>query len=347
MSLLDLSGWPLWAVAALFALTALIIAAVGTQLSRAADHLADASGLGEALFGAVMLGGTTSLPGIVTSVTAAYQNHPELAISNAVGGIAVQTAFLAIADMAYRQANLEHAAASIENLLQGALLATLLAVPLLAMTGPEIAFYGIHPASLFLLVAYGFGLRLIAAAKAQPLWRPQQTRETKTDVPASAPAQGQALLRLWLWFALLALVVAVAGYLVAQSGIALSRRTGLSESVVGTLFTAVATSLPELVTSVAAVRQGALTLAVGGIIGGNCFDVLFVAFADLAYRDGSIYHAITDRQVFVIALTQILTGVLLLGLLRREKSGIGNIGFESVLVLVLYLGGMGVLIYQG
>jgi cation:H+ antiporter len=55
--------------------------------------------------------------------------------------------------------------------------------------------------------------------------------------------------------------------------------------VVGGLFTAVSTSLPELVTSVAAVQQGALTLAVGGIIGGNSFDVMFVAFADIAYRE--------------------------------------------------------------
>ena len=89
--------------------------------------------------------------------------------------------------------------------------------------------------------------------------------------------------------------------------------------MIGGLFTAVATSLPELVTSVAAVRQGALTLAVGGVIGGNAFDVLFVAFSDVAYRGGSIYHAITSQQIFVIALTLLLTGILLLGLLRRKK----------------------------
>jgi cation:H+ antiporter len=101
------------------------------------------------------------------------------------------------------------------------------------------------------------------------------------------------------------------------------------------------------VTSVAAVRRGALTLAVSGIIGGNCFDVLFVAFSDFAYRPGSIYHAITTRQIFIIALTMLLTGILLLGLLRREQHGIGNIGFESFLILMLYLGGFLLLFYQG
>ncbi len=132
--------------------------------------------------------------------------------------------------------------------------------------------------------------------------------------------------------------MAVAGYVVAQTGIGLADRTGLSQTIIGGLFTALATSLPELVTAVAAVRQGALTLAVGDIIGGNCFDVLFVAAADVGYRQGSIYHAITDRQIFIFALTILLTAILLLGLLRREKHGIANIGFESFLVLLLYIG---------
>ena len=145
-------------------------------------------------------------------------------------------------------------------------------------------------------------------------------------------------------FIVLALITASGGYLVAQSGIAIVARTGVSESVVGTLFTSIVTSLPELITSIAAVRGGALTLAVGGIIGGNCFDVLFISFADIAYRAGSIYHAIIAQQIFTIALTQLLTGILLLGLLRREKSGIGNIGFESVLVIIFYLGAVAILI---
>ncbi len=109
------------------------------------------------------------------------------------------------------------------------------------------------------------------------------------------------------------------------------------------MFTAVSTSLPELVTTIAAVRQGALTLGVGGVIGGNCFDLLLLAFSDLAYRQGSIYTAIANRQIFVMALTMLMTGILLLGLLEREKHGMGNIGFESVLILLIYGGGIAML----
>jgi cation:H+ antiporter len=342
---LNFTAWPLWAILALFGVSAAVIAVVGVRIARVADRLADVTGWGEAIFGAVLLGGATSLPGIVTSVTTAWQGHPELSVSNAIGGIAAQTAFLALADMSYRHANLEHAAASIENLVQGALLVTLLALPLAAMGGPEFAIGGIHPASLLILAGYIFGLRLTSQARATPLWYPRKTRETRLDEPHHAVQQADqsAMIKLWAEFALLALLIATAGYLVAQTGILIAARTGLSETVVGGLFTALATSLPELVTAIAAVKQGALTLAVGDIIGGNSFDVLFLAFADVSYREGSIYHAITHRQLFIIAMTQVMTGILLLGLLRREKSGFANIGFESVLVLACYLSAVGVL----
>ena len=347
MTLIDLSTWPLWSVVLTFVGTAALIAVAGARMTRAADQLADITGWGEAIFGAVLLGGSTSLPGIVTSVATAAEGFAELSVSNAIGGIAAQTTFLAVADMAYRKANLEHAAASVENLVQGALLTTLLALPLLAMAGPAVTVAGVHPISVGLVVAYLFGLRLVRSARAAPLWKARQTEKTEQDVPGEAEVERSAQVRLWLTFGALALVVAVAGYFVAQSGIAIARQTGLSETIIGGLFTAVATSLPELVTAVAAVRQGALTLAVGGVIGGNCFDVLFVAFADVGYRAGSIYHAITDQQVFVIALTILLTGVLLLGLLRRQRSGIWGIGFESVLVLVLYVGAFALLFMAG
>lgn len=335
---LNLSGLPLWTVFLLFGASALVILITGAKLTRVADRLADLTGIGEALFGAVLLGATTSLPGIVTSVYTASAGFAQLSVSNAVGGIAAQTAFLAVADITYRRANLEHAAASIENLVQAALLMTLLALPLLAIAGPEVSVWAIHPASPMLLASYVFGITLVKKSRSAPLWKPHTTRETRLDEPQEARIGGQGLWRLWLLFVLFAVMVAAAGWMVAQTGIAISERTGLSESVVGMLFTAIATSLPELVTAVAAVRQGALTLAVGDIIGGNSFDVLFIALSDVAYRQGSIYHAIADEQSFTIALALLLSGILLLGLLRREKSGIANIGFESFFVLLFYAG---------
>ncbi|MEX2395864.1 MAG: hypothetical protein WD491_02515, partial [Balneolales bacterium] len=280
-----------------------------------------------------------SLPGIITSVVAAYNGHPQLAISNAIGGIAAQTVFLSIADITYPKTNLEHAAASFANLMQGVLLMGLLSFVLIGISGPDLTIFNVHPFSILIIVLYLAGSKLIASAKEKPMWSPRITRETVEDIPDEAYLEKLSLRKTIVKFLFLALCVAVAGYGVALSGIAISQQTGLSEGFVGTLFTAVSTSLPELVVSIAAVRQGALTLAVGNIIGGNTFDILFVAFADIAYTEGSILHAITDSQTFIVALTLFMTSVLILGLLHRQQQGIGKIGWESFLIIILYLAG--------
>jgi cation:H+ antiporter len=132
------------------------------------------------------------------------------------------------------------------------------------------------------------------------------------------------------------MILATMGFVVSQSGVSLATRTGLSESAVGALLTAVATSLPELVVAVAAVRQGALNLAVGNIIGGNCFDVLFLAGADIAYRDGSLYAGFVSEDRFLAIASVLMTGILLLGLLHRQRRGFARIGFESTLILAVY-----------
>ena len=141
------------------------------------------------------------------------------------------------------------------------------------------------------------------------------------------------------------LVTLLSGSLVALSAGHIVTQTDIPEAVVGALFMAVATSLPELVTCVASVRRGALTLAVGDIVGGNFFDVLFVAVADIVYLKGSIYHAqgIGRREIFITALTISLNVILLAGLINRQKSGPANIGFESILMLAFYLAGFATL----
>lgn len=331
----------------LFALAALVIGVAGVAMVGIADRIADRTGLGEAVIGAAFLGGTTSLSGIVTSVAAASEGHADLAISNAVGGIAAQTAFLVIADIAYRRANLEHAAASITNMIQGALLIALLTLPWLAMAVPEAAVFHVHPVTLLILVGYGFGLRLVAISHKQPMWRPQATSETRPDLPDEDSLKGPSTPALLLRFAALAVCVGLAGYLVAVCGITIADGLSISETVVGALLTAVTTSLPELITTVAAVRRGALTLAVGGIIGGNTFDVLLVAFSDIAYLPGAIYAGLDQRHGMLIALSILMTAILLLGLLRREKYGIANIGFESFLVLLIYIVGVVIQIHLG
>lgn len=344
--MLDFSELPLIANIAVFGVCALIIAAAGVQIVTLGDQLADRTGLGEALVGALLLGATTSLSGSVLSVAAALDGNTAIAISNCLGGIAAQSAFLGIADIVYRRANLEHAAASQANLSQGTLLAALLALPLMAYALPPWTIWHISPVTIVLLIGYGAGLQLVKDAHEAPMWFPRRTEETRLDVPAPEN-EALNLTSLIARFAVYAVALAGAGYALSQSAPALAEDTGLSDTLVGGIFTAVTTSLPELIVSISAVRQGALTLAIGNIIGGNSFDVLFLAFSDIAYLDGSLYAELTGQHVYLIALNILMTTVLLLGMLRRVKRGIGGVGFETVLLLIMYVGSFSLLAWLG
>lgn len=324
----------------LFVAATIVIGIGGVWLVRKAERLADATSLGQAITGAVVLGAITSLSGSVTSITAAYDGHPALAVSNGLGGIAAQTVFLVLADLAYRKANLEHAAASLVNLFNGCLLIVLLNVVLIGALLPDWTLFAVHPATVGLFALYLIGLRMAHRVKLAPMWGPAMTAMTESDDAGEQAGSQISIPATALAVVALGAAVSVAGYIMAKTGVVLASELGLGEGVVGALFTAVATSMPELVTTLVAVRRGALTLAVGGILGGNTFDVLFVAFADIAYRDGSIYHTMDSQQFYLITLTVVMTGVLLMGLLRRQRHGFANIGFESMALLLLYGGGM-------
>lgn len=330
------SVWPLgWAVA-VFLLAGVISVAGAVRLAGLGDALADRTGWGEAFFGAVLFGLITSLSGIVMTGVSAAAGQPELAYSNAVGGIAVQTLAIVAADAAYRRVNLEHAAASTQNLLFGCLLIILLSAALLASFSPDVTVLGLHPASLVMVALYLGGLKLIREQK-QPMWRAVATRDTRADQPDDQPQfPDRATASLWTEFAAIAAIVMAGGWAVAQAAESLVTATGLNAGFVGGVFMGLVNALPETVTAIAAVRRGALTLAIAAIIGGNSLDALNLVIGDAAYRAGSLFHVGNADQLFLTTASLLMTAVLLGGLLVRQRHGWARLGFDGVLLAGIY-----------
>lgn len=329
--------WPLGPSLGVFALAALVTVAGSIRLVTLGDTLADRTGWGEAVFGVVFFGVATGLSGIVITAVTAATHHPDLAYSNAVGGIAAQTTAVAVADAFYRRANLEHAAASLSNLLFGCLLIGLLALALIGSYTPNVTLGGIHPISIVIVGCYIGGLRLIRTAGAQPMWQAVGTTETRPDVPedhGSLDGHGSA----WLWgqFALVGIVVAASGWATALAAESLVDITGLTSGLTGGVLLGIVNALPETVTAIAAVRRGAVTLAVAAVLGGNILDVLTLVVGDIFDRGGSIYHSAGTDELFVTTTGLFMTATLLAGLLVRQTGGWGRLGFEGVLLFATY-----------
>lgn len=330
--------WAPAATFAVFAVAGLITVAGSVRLVALGDALADRTGWGEAVFGVVFFGVATGLSGIVMTAVAAASHQPQLGYGNAVGGIAAQTTAVAVADAFYRRANLEHAAASLSNLLSGCLLVALLSLALLGTFSPDVTVGGLHPASVAIVACYVGGLRLVRKTGTEPLWEAVTTAETRPDVRQE---HGRLDVRSpgWLWtrFLLVGVLVAVSGWAIALAAESLVKITGLTTGFVGGVLMAVVNALPEAVTAVAAVRRGAVTLAVAAVLGGNITDALTLVVGDLAYPGGSIYHAAGADELFVTTTGLVMTATLLGGLLVRHPGGWGRLGFEGVLLLGTYV----------
>lgn len=323
---------------AVFVIAGVVTVFGAIRLAGLGDTLADRTGWGEAFFGAVFFGLITSLSGIVMTGVTASSGQPELAYSNAVGGIAMQTLAIVAADAAYRRVNLEHAAASTPNLLFGCLLIVLLSTALLASFSPPVSVFGVHPASPVMIALYLGGLRLIREQR-EPMWKAVRTSDTRADQPdAGSEFAGRRTASLATEFAVVAAFVTAGGWAVAQAAEHLVTATGLAAGFVGGVLMGVVNALPETVTAIAAVRRGALTLAVAAVIGGNSLDALNLVVGDVAYRDGSLFHAGGTDQLFLTTAALLMTAVLLGGLLVRQRHGWWRLGFDGVLLMTIYLG---------
>ncbi|MGY1720589.1 sodium:calcium antiporter [Blastococcus sp. SYSU DS0552] len=352
---MSFAPWPLWPSLGVLAAMALVIVVAGVQLTRVADSLAERTGLGDAIGGALLLGAVTSLPGNVTVLTGALEGDPGFALANPVGGIALQTVWLAIADLLYRRVNLEHAAASLQNVLQSVLLSAMLAVPVIAYATPDLRLGWIHPMTLLIPVLYAYGLTLLRRMQREPMWQPVHTDQTADGDEGNGTGNGdgdgdgdgdgggdgdgngdeRSTARLWGLLAALGLVTGVAGWIVGRAGLSVIERADLDSGVVGFTLTTAISSLPELVVLLTAVRLGQLTLGVGNIVGGNVYDILMISVADVGYLEGPIYRDAGPTSLVLVGGTLVMTAVLSAGLLMRDRKWIG---FEGVSIPLIYVG---------
>ncbi|MCB2411816.1 hypothetical protein LGT39_02995 [Demequina sp. TTPB684] len=326
-------AWPLLPSVGALVVSVAVLAFAGTRLAWVADDIAERTGMGKATAGALLLGGVTSLTGIVTTATGALAGEADFALANPLGGVAIQSVWIAIADLMYRRANLEHAAASLPNLLQSMVLVALLSLPIIAYATPQVAWGWFHPLTLAIPAFYFYGLRLLKSVEKEPQWRPRESKTTGDE--QGEPPSTASMKRLWLLFAGLGVVVAATGWVVARAGLGLVDATGMPSGVAGFTITTAISSLPELITLIAAVRMGSITMGVGNIIGGNVFDTLMIAVADLFFVKGSIYAHVGPTSIVLLGGTILISAVLALGLVVRDTRGIG---FEGFAIPAIYLG---------
>lgn len=144
----------------------------------------------------------------------------------------------------------------------------------------------------------------------------------------------------WIQFLLSAAVVVYAAIKLAEFGDIIAVRTKLGGLLVGTIFLAGATSLPELIASISSFRAGVPNLAAGNFFGSNMVNVLLLAIVDLVNYQVPLLRRIAISHALTAALTTILMLVAIISLVADIDLVIGWVGWDSLLIIVLYFGGI-------
>jgi cation:H+ antiporter len=154
---------------------------------------------------------------------------------------------------------------------------------------------------------------------------------------ARAPPPALTLAQAAWRYAAAAVVVVAAALWLPFSASAVAAAMGWSESFVGTLLMAVATTLPELTVTVASVRIGALDMAIGNLVGSNLFNLAILGIDDLSYVDGPLLAAVEPLHAVSAIAAAVMSGALIIALVARPTARLLNaIGWTSVLLVLVY-----------
>lgn len=324
---------------AIFAFLAAGIWFAGSRLTYLADTIADRFNLATSTVGLVLLALATSLPEVVTTMTAATNQNAELVLNNLFGGIALQTAILAIADF-WAKGAISNYPRKANHALEATLLVALLAgLQIVFIMSEPVAFANIGLGSLLTAVAYMFGIQLLRWYEGNSDWVPVDLPDAdggRFDTGLPLDGDKVTTFRLVATGFVACLCILVFGVLIVDVSQVLAAQTGLGSGFFGVTFLAAATSLPELSTTVTAVRMGAYTLAISNIFGSNLIMIVLVLPADILHTSGPILASAKGATHLAIASGILVTTIYLIGLIVRRKPRVGRVGVDSFLVLVFY-----------
>lgn len=327
----------LWIYWLLFIISALIIILAGIRLSITADEIAAQTRWGRAFIGSILLAIATSLPELVTISSASLIGSPDLALGNIFGSYCFNFFILVLIDLFHGRGPLM-LDSSLENLLLaffGILLSSIsiffIIIYSLNLHIHQISWIGWE--SVIILLAYLSSSRLIFRYQKK---NQKEIQREKAKDPSEKP-----LSRLYLHFLFSTILILISGITIAKTGEVLAEGTGLGQSLMGTLFIALSTSLPELITTLTAVKIAAYDLAIGNILGSNVINITMIIIADLLYRPGPILSFVSILHAGTAALGIILSIITAIGLFYRSKKTILKFwGWDMASIFILYLLGI-------
>lgn len=313
-----------------FALSSLLIVVAGVYLTRSADKIAEITGLGKLIIGSILLAGATSLTELFVGISAVKSHLAELAMGNLLGACLVNLLILAIADAVHHSHKKRFSLTSAAHALSACQLVILISIVamgiLLTPATGSFTFLNASIPSYLLLFIYLLSMRIIYK---------NHNHLQVTKITFKFPLK--KIYSSLIIFTVSALAIAYACPLLVHSADAFSQFTGIGESFIGLTLVSLATSLPEMVATISAVRIGSYEMAFGNILGSNAYNMIVIAFLDFAV-DGAIFSTIGTVHIFTCLSIIICIAIAIIGQLyqvERKKHFLEPDAVIIILVVIL------------
>ncbi len=214
------------------------------------------------IIGATLVSICTTLPEAMVSGSSAIRGNTEIAFGNAIGSIAVNTGFILALTIMLIQPALTDKKKLRET---GIFLLTLIAS--IAVIG---YFFGEIPRSvgiMYLMIMVFYLYLNVRDARASAVERAEDE---------AIDHDRDTVIRRTVFFVIGLAMTIIGANLLVTHGEVLARTFGVPDVIIGLTLTALGTSLPELVTAIAAIRKGAHDISIGNVLGANILNIVLV-----------------------------------------------------------------------
>lgn len=321
-----------------------VIAVAGVRLSRYGDIIAEKSGLSRGWVGLILLATVTSLPELVTGLTSVtVAQVPDIAVGDIMGSCVFNLLIIVVLDFLYRKESVYTRAR------QGNVLSAGYGIALIGFAGLNLLLYrdGMIP-SIGHVGLYTPVILLLYLLAMRSLYRYEKAQVSEYVEDRVEFYPGVSLKRAVQGYVMAAIAVVAAGIWLPFIARDLATAMAWEQSFVGTLFVAAVTSAPEVVVTVAALRMGAVDLAIGNLFGSNLFNIAILAIDDLFYLPGPLLADVSMVHATSAFSAMMMSGLAVVGLVLRPASRVfRTVSWISLLLLVIYLLNMWFLYLHG
>ena len=259
---IDFTGSNLVSVLLLFTAGLVLIIKGGDLFVDAATWIAEASGIPKFIIGATVVSFATTLPEMLVSVFAALEGNADIAVGNAVGSVTANTGLIMCLSLVCLNCAMTRKQFGVKA---GILLATIVVLFGFTRDGQLSV---LESAVILVFFAIFLAENLIAGR------REQENEASESDVRAKIDAKTMSINIAKFVFGAAAIVLGA--QLLIDNGSALARMLNVPDSIIAATMIAIGTSLPELVTTITAIRKKQSSLSVGNIIGANIMDLTLI-----------------------------------------------------------------------